>query len=68
MVSPSSPHVDEPYGDPVKEIHKRRDLKVDNKKEQFLFDEYDADKSREDNRHTTQGNRVSEKTGYEKTL
>ena len=65
IVSPTA-HIDEAYREVIKYIEK--DLKVDNKKEQFLFDEYDAPSTREDNRHTTQGNRVSEKTGYEKVI
>ena len=39
IVSPTA-HIDEAYREVIKYIEK--DLKVDNKKEQFLFDEYDA--------------------------
>ena len=39
IVSPTAP-IDEAYREVIKYIEK--DLKVDNKKEQFLFDEYDA--------------------------
>ena len=39
IVSPTA-HIDEAYKEVIKYIEK--DLKVDNKKEQFLFDEYDG--------------------------
>ena len=64
IVSPTA-HIDEAYREVIKYIEK--DLKVDNKKKVFIWWVW-CFKSRKDNRHTTQGNRVSEKTGYEKTF
>ena len=40
IVSPTA-HIDEAYKEVIKYIQK--ELNVDNKKEQFLFDEYDGD-------------------------
>ena len=41
IVSPTAHHIDEAYKEVVKYIEK--DLKVDNKKEQYLFDEYNPE-------------------------
>ena len=65
IVSPTA-HIDEAYREVIKYIEK--DLKVDNKKWTAFIWRIWCSKSREDNRHTTQGNRVSENTGYEKTF
>ena len=50
----------------IKYIELEKDLNVDNKKEQFLFDEYDAPAP--ETRTDAQSDRVSEKARYEKTF
>ena len=63
-IVPPTAHIDEAYREVIKYIEK--DLNVDNKKEQFLFDEYDAPAL--ETRTDTQSDRVSEKARYEKTF
>jgi len=65
IVSPTD-HIDEAYREVIKYIEK--DLKVDNKKEQFLFDEYDAPALEKiiDTQHKVV--EYQKKTGYEKTF